>query len=352
MNPSDPAAEHLSPSKCKLVSLNESSAQGIAGMLNRILPRRTPRASTQRAIRWIKNHRIPASGIAVHSKSRIPSQEVTGYLIPTLYAWGERTLAKELAAWEAMIQHPTGAFLAPDGIPYTFDTAQVMRGFLSLLDEIPQLESNLRRACEFVATHISKNGEVKTPSYAMWRTPGGGVFSEYTNLYVIPPLLEAGNRLQEPSYVNAALRALSYYMSRDDLVEFKPSLSTFSHIFGYMLEALIDLGEIDLARKGLSQAAAIQRDDGAIPAFPGAEWVCSTGMAQLSLAWYKVGDVEYADRALSYLESIQNRSGGWFGSYGPGAAYFPDAEISWAPKFFLDCWMSKPPVGAQGQVRP
>jgi len=307
-------------------------------MLNRILPRPASDATpTDRAIRWIINHRISGSGIAVHTKSRTASQEVTGYLIPTLYAWGQQTLAKDLAAWEAEVQRPDGAFSAPNGVPYTFDTAQVIRGFLAVLNEMPQLEANLRRACEFVIGQISEEGEIKTPSYAAWRTRGGEVFSEYTNLYVLPPLMEAGTRLREPSYVHAARRSLIYYTSKPDLVEFKPSFTTLSHIFGYMLEALIDLGEIDLARQGLSQAAEIQRADGAIPAYPGAAWVCSTGVAQLALTWYKLGEAEASRRALAYLERIQHRSGGWFGSYGPGAAYFPNAEISWTPKFFLDC---------------
>ncbi len=316
-------------------------------MLNRILSRSMCVATpTDRAIRWIINHRIPGSGIAVHTMRRIASQEVTGYLIPTLYACGQQTLAKDLAAWEAQVQRPDGAFSAPDEDPYTFDTAQVIRGFLAVLDEMPQLESNVRRACEFVVDQISDEGAVRTPTYASWRTRAGEVFSEYTNLYVLPPLVEAGIRLQESKYVHAALRSLSYYKTKPDLVEFKSSFTTLSHIFGYMLEALVDLGEVDLARQGLSQAAAVQRTDGGIPAYPGAAWVCSTGVAQLALAWYKVGEVETADRAISYLESIQNRSGGWFGSYGRGAAYFPDAEISWMPKFYLDCWVLRKTLAA------
>lgn len=307
-------------------------------------------SASERAIRWIIDHRIPGSGIAVHTRKKIASQEVTGYLIPTLYALGERTLAKELAAWEAAVQRPDGAFSAPSGFPYTFDTAQVIRGFLAVLDEMPQLEINIRRACEFVLDQISEDGEVRTPSYDAWQAPGGERFSEYTNLYVIPPLLAAGTRLEEPRYTRVARRSLSYYMSKPDLVEFKASFGTLSHIFGYMLEALVDTGEHNLARRGLSQAEAIQRPDGAIPAYPGAAWICSTGMAQIALAWYKLGEVEPADRALAYVERIQNRSGGWFGSYGPDAAYFPDAEISWAPKFFLDCQLLRRSVSARGQV--
>ena len=42
------------------------------------------------------------------------------------------------------------------------------------------------------------------------------------------------------------------------------------------------------------------------------------------------------DLALRYLEKIQNRSGGFYGSYGEGAKYIPKAEISWAVKYLLD----------------
>ena len=292
--------------------------------------------SVDGAIRWILDHRIQGSGITVHTKSTAASQEVTGYLIPTLYAWGERELARDLASWEARVQRADGAFCSPDGVPYTFDTAQVIRGFLAVLDDMPELERNLRRACEFVIRQISSEGEVRTPSYAAWRVHGAGMFSEYAHLYVLPPLFAAGHRLNEARYVRTALSGLRYYTRRPDLVEFKPSFSTLSHIFGYMIEALVDMGEVELARRGLAQAAAVQQADGAIPAYPGVTWVCSTGMAQLALAWYKLGEVEPADRSLRYLERIQHSSGGWFGSYGAGATYLPDAEISWAPKFFLD----------------
>ena len=175
------------------------------------------------------------------------------------------------------------------------------------------------------------------------------MLSDYGHLYVLPPLVEAGTRLREPRYVDAAMRALNYYKSKPDLVEFKSSIAMISHYFGYMMEALIDLGEVELAQEAITQAAAIQRSDGAIPAYPGVEWICAPGMAQLALAWYKIGDLDRADRAFSYLERIQNRSGGWYGSYGPGAKYFPDTELTWAVKFFLDCWVWKKKLDGSGR---
>ncbi len=295
----------------------------------------------ERAIEWARAHRLSGGGILVHHRHKAASQEVTGYFIPTLYHSGERELARDLAYWEASVQRRDGAFAALDGVPYTFDTAQVVRGFLAVLDEMPELEGNLRRACDFVETQIAANGQIRSPSYGMWSVPGGGAFSEYTNLYVLPPLLEAGRKLSEPRYVKAVKRSMNYFAKKTDLVEFKSGFGTLSHIFGYMMEALVDLGDVELARRGLRQVAAIQKDDGAIPAYPGADWMCSTGMAQLAVAWYKLGDVEPADRALAYLEKMQNPSGGFFGSYGAGALYFPREEISWAVKFFLDCYLSR-----------
>ena len=64
-------------------------------------------------------------------------------------------------------------------------------------------------------------------------------------------------------------------------------------------------------------------------------------MAQLAVAWYQIGDAVHADQALNYLESIQNPTGGFYGSYGKNALYFPNKEIGWAVKYFLDCFLLK-----------
>jgi malonyl-CoA O-methyltransferase len=216
-----------------------------------------------------------------------------------------------------------------------------MRGFLAVMDDLPEVEGPLRHACEYVHRQIRPDGKVLTPFLDSWRLPDGSVFSEYTNLYVLPPLLEAGRRLSVPRYTEASQRAMDYFKRKPDLVDFKPRMSTLSHIFGYMMGALVEMGELELARKGLSQAAEIQRPDGSIPAYPGARWVCSTGMAQLAVAWYRLGNLDPANKAMGYLEKLQESDGGFHGSYGPGAKYFPKNEISWAIKFFIDAYLLK-----------
>ena len=295
----------------------------------------------QRAVRWFHANRIPGSGIRPFPGNPTPTQEVTGYSIPTLYSLGEKKLAYELAIWEASVQRSDGAVCALDGVPYTFDTAQAIRGFLAVVDDLPQLQDNLRRACDYVEGMIASDGEVHHESYDVWKLKSGGMLSEYGNLYVLPPMLMAGEKLGEKRYVQAARRGLEYFRAKPDLMEFRPNMSMISHYLGYMTEALVDLGEPELAAQGLRQAEAVQTQDGAIPAYPGVDWICSTGMAQLATAWYKMGDPDPADRAMAYLEKLQNPSGGFFGSYGPGAKYFPNLEIAWATKFFLDAYQLK-----------
>lgn len=310
-------------------------------MLERLLqnlngnnPKGTPK---QKAIGWIKNHRIPNSGIVVHHKTKMVTAEVTGYIIETLFNVGEKELAFDLARWEASLQAPDGSIPGPGtDVPYSFDTAMLIRGYLAILDEMPEIEPNLRRACDYVNSYIDKDGKVGTYSYDLWKLDDGSTLSEYGNLYMLPSMLMAGKKLNEQKYIDAARRAMDYFRTKPDLVEFKPELSMLSHYLGYMMDALAQLGEDALAKKGLKQASDIQRADGSIPAHPGVTWVCATGMAQLSLAWYRLGMNEPADKCMMYLEKIQNPSGGFYGGYGSNVNYFNKQEIPWAAKFFID----------------
>ncbi len=304
-----------------------------------LLPAVDEKKCLQKAIQWVKNNRLPGSGIRSNHKQDLVTPEVTGYLIDSLYRADEKDFAVELARWEVSVQSADGAFGAPDGVPYTFDTAQVARGFLALVDDYPEFERPLRRACDYVDKMIAPDGNVTHQEMNMWYLPDGSMLSEYGNLYVLPAMLQAGRKLNESRYVAAAKRGMEYFRKKRDLVTFHKRLSMLSHYFGYMMEALVDMGEAELANKGLEQAAAIQKKDGSIPAYPGAKWVCSTGLAQLAIAWYKLGRRSPADAAFLAMCRLQNPTGGFYGGYGPGAQYFPDGEISWANKFFIDAYL-------------
>ncbi|MDD2891087.1 MAG: glycosyltransferase [bacterium] len=288
--------------------------------------------SYNKAFEWIKNNTIPEKGIIVSSKQRIPYPEVTGYFIPTLYQWEEKEFAKKLAFGLISLQQTDGSFCAPDGkTPYTFDTGQVIRGLLASLNYIPESEINIRKACDWILTQVQPDGRLATPSTEMW----GNIIDDRIHLYVLSPLIEAGKKFNEIKYIEAANSVLKYYKKRRDLLEF----NTLSHFYAYIIEALCDLGEIELAKKGMLKMANLQQKDGGIPAYTEVKWVCSTGVAQFAVIGYKLGIQKPANRAMGYLEKVQNPDGGFYGSYGKGASYFPDEEISWAVKFFMDARM-------------
>ena len=130
---------------------------------------------------------------------------------------------------------------------------------------------------------------------------------------------------------------LAYYKKQEGLVPF----NRLSHFHAYAMEALCEMGELELAAQGMADVEKCQRRDGSVPAYPDVNWICSTGIAQYAIVWYTLGKKERADRAISYLEKIQNPSGGFFGSYGKGAKYISGGEISWAVKYFLDAYLLK-----------
>ena len=65
----------------------------------------------------------------------------------------------------------------------------------------------------------------------------------------------------------------------------------------------------------MEDVARLQRSDGSVPAFPDVDWVCSTGLFQYAIVWYKLGDRHRGDAAFEYASQLQNPSGGWFGSW-------------------------------------
>lgn len=304
---------------------------------------RKKKPSYERARGWYRTHTVPDQGVIVHTKQPVAYPEVTGYYVPTLYDWGDLDTARAYIRWLLSIQLRDGAFPAPDGVPYTFDTGQIMRGLVAALDDVSDAEASLRRACDWMLTQVdATTGQLKTPSTELWTD----IASDLIHTYALPPLLQAGQRLGVREYEDAARFVLAYYKRQPGLVPF----NRLSHFHAYAMEALTELGEMDLARQGMADVARVQRADGSIPAYPDVDWVCSTGMAQYAIVWYALGDKARADRAIAYLEKIQNPSGGFFGSYGQGAKYIAGGEISWAVKYFLDAWRLK--LMSQGDFPP
>jgi hypothetical protein len=288
----------------------------------------------QAAIDWVHVNQLTDGGIAVSSDQQVSYPEVTGYLIPTLLECGERDLALELARWLISIQRPDGGFGGPTepDESYLFDTGQVLRGFVAVADLLPEVHDPLRRAADCLVQG-GVDGVVRPRPDSRWVQRYGWRISHSIHLYTLPPLIECARLLGRPDYVEIVEKSLDYYLHHTpDLLEFR----FLTHFYGYVLEALVDLGRDDLARRGLQPIIEAQSAQGAIPGVPGARWVCTPGAFQMAIVGYKLGLRDFAGLALEYMRGFQMRSGGFLGSYGPGAAYAQNGELSWACKYFLD----------------
>lgn len=287
------------------------------------------------AMAWIANNSLEGSGIRGLSSRPNPYPEVTGYFIPTLLNWGERERALQYARWLVSIQLENGAWpgFASD-IPYTFDTGQILKGLVAVLPDLPEAEGPVRRGCDWLITQVTEEGAITTPSIVIGKLPGGRTVSDSIHLYALEPLFAAAELFDAPAYRDTAERAIRHYLGRPDLTAF----DTLAHFHAYVLEALVDLGYADRAMEGMETIAQLQKRNGALPAYADVNWVCSTAEAQYSVIWHKLGEYERASRAFQHLCSLQNPSGGFYGSYGAGKEYFPREEISWAVKYFLDAY--------------
>jgi malonyl-CoA O-methyltransferase len=285
------------------------------------------------AVDWIRRSTIAGEGIAVSSHRPISYPEVSGYCIPTLLTWGERLLARQYARWLISIQDREGWWPDPTtGYPYTFDTAQVLKGLWAIRPDMPEVDGALERGCRWLLDRVDEAGRLTTPDRSQWGLPGGGVAPDTIHLYALEPLQRAEMAFDDDRYARAVTKALDFYLGAEDLL----GLGTLSHFHAYVVEALVDLGRPRLAARGMESVEPTIREDGSIPGYPDVAWTCTPGMAQYAVVYRKLGRTGSAQGVLRALCGLQNPSGGFFGSYGPGADYFPDEEVGWAAKFFLD----------------
>jgi hypothetical protein len=291
------------------------------------------------ALCWLGRQESPDGGLFSHSSSRLGYPEVTGYLVPTLLEAGERALATRLTAWLLAVQRADGSYTSMDAEPYTFDTGQVLRGLLAMREQEPRARDAASRAAAYLRGRMRADGrDGFEPRY-------DGTISESIHLYVVPPLLEAARVFGDDDLAAAANACVDFYLESRDALR----LDDLTHFLAYQLEALVDLGRDERARPVLDELEALQDVDGAVRARGGVDWVCTPGLAQLACCWYKTGRPEPADRALRWLERHQRRSGGFLGSYGADADYFPHVELPWATKYYLDAVRLRAASGSPGE---
>lgn len=300
----------------------------------------------KKAISWVYNNSINNQGITVTSKQNAVYPEVTGYYIPTLLQWGEMDLALSYARHLCALQKENGAWYDSVGEhPYIFDTAQILKGLVAVYKILPEVKDNIIKGCDWLLSQMDSNGRLK-PAFDGCFPEDESFYSELIHLYCLSPLVDASKLFGKPEYEQAAIKIKNYYIAnyKEKILNF----SLLSHFYAYVMEALYDLGEVDLCRQSMENLEKYRNKKGGIPGLNDVPWVCSTGMFQLAVVWYKLGELDKGNSLFYYALSLQNESGGWYGSY-PAPSfisrfyrdrkrpyYFPDEEISWANKYFLD----------------
>lgn len=285
-----------------------------------------------RAIQWIHANESPRGGIRIHSGHPDAYPEVTGYLVPTLLRYGESEQAIRLVRWLLRIQRKDGSYTSSSGESHIFDTAQVLRGLLAARHLVPEALDACRRAAGYLYAQMINGGSGGFAVDSVWMKRYSNSIPVSAHLYALPPLQEVAEVLKKPEYRAATERCLEYYLGHESALQ----IGTLTHFLAYELEALLDLGGSEAAIPVLDTLHKLQAEHGSVRATNGVSWVCTPGLAQLAVCWYKVGDRDPANKAMKWLEGHQMPSGGFLGSYGAEATYFPDVEIPWAAKFYLD----------------
>ena len=296
----------------------------------------------KKAISWIEaNTIVEKTGKSIINNTNCPKgyPEVTGYYIPTLIRWGYRELAIDYAKWLISIQHDDGSWYDTfDQMPYVFDTAQILKGLLAAYSIWPDenVKNSIIRGAMWLAGNIQHDGRLKAADESIWKMPKA--YSELIHLYCLSPIREVGIQFSKLELLEMVDLSIDYYKQNhmEEILHF----DLLSHFYAYVMEALVDLGELELVKAAMNNIANFQTEDGAVPGYNDVHWVCSTGLFQLALTWFRVGDIERGNKAFSYACRLQNESGGWYGSY-PSVEdesndYFAASEISWAVKYFLD----------------
>lgn len=298
------------------------------------------------ALDWINKYSIEGKGITVTSKEQRIYPEVTGYYIPTLITWGEKERARAYATYLCSIQKEDGSWYdSTDTSPYVFDSAQILKGLLAIRNYMPEVDAHIIKGCDWILSNMQSNGRLTTPCKNAWGN-NEDFCSELIHIYCLSPIRDAGIVFNKSEYIVAVKKILDYY--KKEKIDRIKNFSLLSHFYAYVMEGLFDLGEFELCRESMERLEKYRNNKLAIPGLKDVPWVCSTGMFQLAIVWYKLGNLEKGNSLFYYALSLQNKTGGWYGSYpAPGFLsrfyrgrkrpyYFPDAEISWAVKYFLD----------------
>lgn len=303
-------------------------------------------------------------------------QEVTGYIIPTIFDLAVarndpelRRRAIDMADWEVSMQSPAGSW---DGL--IFNTGEVVRGLVRAFNETgdTRYRESAVKGADWLVSLQEPDGSWVSKS-----------FNRVAHTYdsrVDWALLTLWQVTGTEAYRDAARRNLDWILTQTTETGWIGSsgmsradnIHPLTHTLVYTVEGLLEsgllLGDqacIEAARRAADGLRAQQRPDGALTG--GAYWSdwtpfvtdqCLTGSAQMSVVWSKLhrltGDPVYQEAAVRmnrYLVGRQARStnpaldGALPGSDPIDGYYEPDHYLSWATLFLVQALQAQAGTG-------
>lgn len=277
--------------------------------------------TAEKAIAWLKEAERPEGGIAawqdVNGNFSMPYPEVTGYLIPTLFKYGEDELATRCADWLIKIQFPDGAFMGLDVKKRSFDTSACLEGLRYAFHEIGEhkYDAAAYKARKWLQKQIRPDG-------AMRVTPD----SEETHIYTM-----------RASALIASRAGFDYWLLKNGEWDPRWGIEQRPHYIAYALEGLWNMGEESTVMRILKESRKAIMDVGLFPFWCRTGWVpkewrtvaCTCATAQFAML-YKWACMTEARDLIDMLEKMQADNGGLYHDLRDRR------RISWATKFYLD----------------
>lgn len=301
--------------------------------------------------------------------------ETTGYIIPTLIAYGDRTgrndlldRARRMLDWLVRIQLPSGAFQggrvdSKPVVPVTFNTGQILLGLAAGEARFGGYRAAMERAADWLVQTQDPDG--------CWRkfpSPFAGLGEKAYETHVAWGLFEAARLDGSRGYEQSAVANVQWMLRLqqdngwlascclDDPV--RPLTHTIGYALRGVLEAYRTTGDpvfLQSARKTADGVLGALRSDGFLPGrlradwTPAVEWSCLTGAAQIAHCWLLLGghtgDARYVDAAMRTnryvrrtvsVDGAPETRGAVKGSFPVDGAYGRYEYLNWAAKFLID----------------
>ena len=306
--------------------------------------------------------------------------ETTGYIIPTLCAYGDlagdpsyAARARRMLDWLVSIQFETGAFQAGQvGAkqlrPVTFNTGQILIGLACGVARFGDAyRSPMRKAADWLVQTQAEDGSWPHNQSPMVAIAGAKAY----DTHVAWGLFEAARVEPGAGYGETGLRNARWALTVQtesgwfDKCSIKNPATPATHTLGYALRGLLEANAyapddalLGAARRAADGMLGQLSPDGFLPGRldrewrPAARWSCLTGTVQNAtnwmLLWRATGEARYLEAAFSANRYVRRTiavdgdpdlRGAVKGSFPIDGAYDPWEYPNWAAKFALDSFL-------------